>query len=128
MAKRPQITIGPVALNVYGVAFLVFLYAPLALIFFYSFNANPINMAVWSGFTLDWYRTLFGMQPAGAAFDAAFTENPDSIYQVVRNSLIVALSASAISTAIGTATALATARSVAPAEAQSALGEPASHR
>jgi len=101
---------GPVVLNMYGMAFLVFLYAPLALIFFYSFNANPINMAVWSGFTLDWYRTLFGMQPAGAAFDAAFTENPDRIYQVVRNSLIVALSASAISTAIGTATALATAR------------------
>lgn len=110
MAKRRQISIGPVALNVYGMTFLIFLYAPLALIFFYSFNANPINMAIWSGFTLDWYRMLFGMQPAGAAFDAAFTENPDRIYQVVRNSLIVALSASAISTAIGTATALATAR------------------
>lgn len=106
----PSISIGRAALNAYGVAFLLFLYAPLALIFVYSFNANSINMAIWTGFTLDWYRTLFGMQPAGAAFDAAFTENPDRIFQAVRNSLIVALSASAISTVVGTATALATAR------------------
>ena len=30
----------------YGLVFLIFLYLPLALIFVYSFNANPINMAV----------------------------------------------------------------------------------
>jgi spermidine/putrescine transport system permease protein len=101
---------GWAALNAYGVLFLLFLYAPLALIFVYSFNANSINMVVWTGFTFDWYRTLFGMQPAGAAFDAAFTENPDRIFQAVKNSFAVALSASAVSTAIGTATALATAR------------------
>ena len=80
------------ALTGYGVLFMIFLYAPLALIFAYSFNANAINMAVWSGFTTDWYVTLFGMRPAGAAFDAAFTENPERILQVVRNSLVVALS------------------------------------
>ncbi|QIG49048.1 ABC transporter permease [Nordella sp. HKS 07] len=109
MPKR-RLSPGWAALNLYGAAFLLFLYAPLALIFFYSFNANALNMAVWEGFTLDWYRTLFGMQPAGAAFDAAFTENPDRIFQVLRNSLIVAFLASAVSTVIGTATALATAR------------------
>jgi len=109
MPKR-RLSPGWTALNLYGAAFLLFLYAPLALIFFYSFNANALNMAVWEGFTLDWYRTLFGMQPAGAAFDAAFTENPDRIFQVLQNSLIVAFLASAVSTVIGTATALATAR------------------
>jgi spermidine/putrescine transport system permease protein len=98
------------ALTGYGVLFMLFLYAPLALIFAYSFNANAINMAVWSGFTTDWYVTLFGMRPAGVAFDAAFTENPERILQVVRNSLVVALSASAISTVIGTAAALAIGR------------------
>ena len=98
------------ALTAYSVLFMAFLYAPLALIFVYSFNANAINMAVWGGFTTDWYASLFGMVPAGATFDAAFTENPERIFQVVRNSLVVALSASAISTVIGTAAALALAR------------------
>lgn len=98
------------ALTAYGVLFMAFLYAPLALIFVYSFNANAINMAVWSGFTTDWYASLFGMVPAGASFDAAFTENPERIFQVVRNSLVVAFSASAVSTVIGTAAALALAR------------------
>src|SRR5215213_6300368 len=98
------------SLTGYSVLFMIFLYAPLTLIFAYSFNANAINMAVWSGFTTDWYITLFGMHPAGAAFDAAFTENPERILQVVRNSLVVALSASAVSTVIGTAAALAVGR------------------
>ena len=98
------------ALTAYGVLFMLFLYAPLALIFVYSFNANAINMAVWSGFTTDWYASLFGMVPAGASFDAASPANPGRIFQVVRNSLVVALSASAVSTVIGTAAALALAR------------------
>lgn len=108
--SRNRISAGWTTLHLYGGLFLIFLYAPLVLIAVYSFNANALNMAVWTGFTLDWYRTLFGMQPTGAAFDAAFTENPDRMLAVLRNSLIVALSASAISTVIGTATALATAR------------------
>jgi spermidine/putrescine transport system permease protein len=111
MASGRHHSLGWGALNAYGLLFLLFLYAPLALIFVYSFNSNSINMAVWSGFTFDWYRTLFGMQPADTtSIFAAFTETPDHIFKVVRNSLVVALSASAISTVIGTATALATAR------------------
>jgi spermidine/putrescine transport system permease protein len=98
------------ALSVYGLLFLVFLYAPLLLIAVYSFNANATNMAVWTGFTLDWYRMLFGMTAAGSAFDAAFTENPDRIFQAVANSAMVALIASLISTVIGTSTAVALAR------------------
>ena len=38
----------------YGIVFLTFLYLPLGLIFVYSFNANSINMAVWTDFTFDW--------------------------------------------------------------------------
>lgn len=97
-------------LDAHGLLFFIFLYAPLALIFVYSFNANVINMSDWSGFTFDWYRTLLGMRPAGAAFDTAFTENPDRIFEVVRNSFIVAITSAAISTCVGTATAMALAR------------------
>ena len=96
--------------DLYGVLFLAFLYAPILVIFVYSFNSNAINMALWEGFTLDWYRTLFGLAPVNAAFDAAFTENPDRLLQVVKNSAIVALTASAISTVVGTSAALALAR------------------
>ena len=110
MGFRRRGSIGWAALTLYGGLFLLFLYAPLALILAYSFNANATNMAVWTGFTTDWYRTIFGMQPVGSLFDAAFTENPTRIFEAVRNSFIVAVSASAISTAIGTATALAIAR------------------
>ena len=110
MPSRRRSSFGNWALTGYGVLFMLFLYAPLALIFVYSFNANAVNMAVWSGFTTDWYVTLFGMRPAGASFDSAFTENPERILQVVRNSFVVALSAATISTAIGTAAALAIAR------------------
>lgn len=91
----------------YGFFFLAFLYMPLALIFVYSFNANSINMAVWTEFTFDWYLTIFGGANSQSAFDAAFTESPERIFNVVKNSAIVALTASTISTIIGTATAIA---------------------
>lgn len=110
MPKRRTLNLGKLALGAHGWLFLAFLYAPLLLIFAYSFNSNAINMAVWEGFTLDWYRSLFGMQPANAAFDSAFAENPARLLAVLQNSLMVALTASAISTVIGTATAIALAR------------------
>lgn len=91
----------------YGFAFLAFLYLPLLLILVYSFNANSINMAVWSHFTFDWYLTIFGGASTQTSFDASFTESPERIFEVVRHSAVVAFSASAISTVIGTATALA---------------------
>ncbi len=91
----------------YGFVFLTFLYLPLGLIFVYSFNANSINMAVWTDFTFDWYLTIFGGANSQSEFDAAFTESPERIFEVVRNSAVVALCASTISTVIGTATAIA---------------------
>jgi spermidine/putrescine transport system permease protein len=94
----------------YGILFLGFLYMPLGLILVYSFNANPINMVVWTGFTLDWYATIFGGASVEGAFDAAFTESPERIFNVVKNSFLVAIFAASVSTIIGTATALALAR------------------
>lgn len=96
--------------NGYGFLFLVFLYLPLGLIVVYSFNANPINMAVWTGFTLDWYATIFVGASTEGNFDSAFTESPERLYGVVKNSFLVALSAASIATVIGTATAIALSR------------------
>ena len=82
----------PSIFNLYGLLFLTFLYMPLALIVLYSFNANPINMAVWTGFTFDWYRTIFGGAAVETTFDAAFSESPQRIFEVVKNSFLVAVS------------------------------------
>jgi spermidine/putrescine transport system permease protein len=64
----------------------VFLYAPLAIVVVYSFNDSRMN-AQWVGFTLDWYRKLFGN---AEMLTAAW------------NSLLIALVASAVSTVLGT--------------------------
>jgi spermidine/putrescine transport system permease protein len=64
----------------------VFLYAPLAIVVVYSFNDSRMN-AQWVGFTLDWYRKLFGH---AEMLTAAW------------NSLLIALVASAVSTVLGT--------------------------
>jgi len=64
----------------------LFLYAPLAIVVVYSFNDSRLN-AQWVGFTLDWYRKLFHNQEMlGAAW----------------NSLLIGLTASAVSTLLGT--------------------------
>jgi spermidine/putrescine transport system permease protein len=64
----------------------LFLYAPLAIVVVYSFNDSRLN-AQWVGFTLDWYRKLFhNEEMLGAAW----------------NSLLIALTASAVSTVLGT--------------------------
>jgi spermidine/putrescine transport system permease protein len=104
-ARRP----GWLLLNLYGALFIVFLYGPLLLILIYSFNANRINMAIWDGFTLDWYRSIFGMR-TNLSSDAFYVESTGELLKAVRTSFVVAFFASTISTVIGTAAALALAR------------------
>jgi spermidine/putrescine transport system permease protein len=97
------------ALNVYGAVFLLLLYAPIALILIYSFNSNVVNMMAWEGFTLDWYRSIFGLTTR-LSESQIYVHSTEALLAAVRHSAIVAFCASAISTAIGTATALALAR------------------
>jgi spermidine/putrescine transport system permease protein len=97
------------ALTAYGLMFLMLLYGPLILILIYSFNANAVNMAIWQGATLDWYRQLFGLR-TNLASDTFYIESTDELLAALWNSVRVALSASLASTAIGTAAALALAR------------------
>lgn len=72
----------------------LFLYAPIAILVAFSFNASR-QTAVWSGFTLDWYRRLL--------------DDP-GLFQAVRNSLVVAASATILAVVLGTPAALALTR------------------
>ncbi len=83
--------LGQWALALNGVLMYLFLYAPIAILVVYSFNASRF-VTVWTGFTFDWYATLFKNEAIGLA---------------LRNSLIVAISATLISTVFGTMVALA---------------------
>jgi spermidine/putrescine transport system permease protein len=64
----------------------LFLYLPLAIVVVYSFNDSRLN-AEWVGFTLDWYRKLFGHA---------------EMLTAAGNSLLIGLTASAVSTVLGT--------------------------
>jgi len=72
----------------------LFLYAPIAVLVVFSFNAAR-QTAFWDGFTLDWYRRVFA---DGALLRAA------------RNSLLVAAWTTAAAVLLGTPAALALAR------------------
>jgi spermidine/putrescine transport system permease protein len=63
-----------------------FLYVPLAIVVVYSFNDSRLN-AEWVGFTLSWYDKLFHNEDMLAA---------------AWNSLLIGLTASAVSTVLGT--------------------------
>jgi spermidine/putrescine transport system permease protein len=63
-----------------------FLYVPLAIVVVYSFNDSRLN-AEWVGFTLGWYDKLF---------------HNDDMLAAAWNSLLIGLTASAVSTVLGT--------------------------
>jgi spermidine/putrescine transport system permease protein len=96
-------------LTLYGIIFLGFVYAPILLVVVFSFNSNPINMMIWDGFTLDWYRTIFGF-PAKITELTLYVESTTQLYAAVKRSLIVATTTTIIATIFGTALALAVAR------------------
>lgn len=104
--------LGWLGLTLYALLFFGFIYLPLLVIVGYSFNASPVNMLVWEGFTLDWYRGLFGL--GERAIDpnnrAIYIESTDQMISALKHSLTVAFTTTTISTVIGTATAVALAR------------------
>ena len=71
-------------------AVLAFLYAPVFVLIVYSFNDARFS-AVWQGFTLGWYQRLLQSPETAAA---------------LRSTLVVSLTATAMSTALGTLLAL----------------------
>ena len=77
-------------LRAYAICIYIFLYLPISLIVFFSFNAGKYAMS-WEGFSIYWY---------GKAFS-----NP-LIMEALRTSVIIALSPAVLSAIIGTLTAL----------------------
>lgn len=96
-------------LSTYSLLFFVFLYAPVILIVVYSFNANSVNIMNWAGASLDWYRIMFGMQTEMQMPDT-YIDSTGQLLNALKNSLVVASSATVISTVLGTMVALALAR------------------
>ena len=75
----------------HGVLVYLFLYLPIAVLVVFSFNAAR-QTAVWTGFTLDWYRRLL---------------RDGVLLGAVRNSLEVAAVTTVVATVLGTLAALA---------------------
>ncbi len=69
---------------------MIFLFAPIAILLVYSFNEGK-SLSVFSGFSLKWYRELF---------------RDRETLRSVRNTLVLAASASIIATVMGTAAAV----------------------
>lgn len=67
----------------------LFLYAPIAILVIFSFNSS--RYAIWENSSLEWYRALW---------------DDELIQRALKNSLIVSLSATLISTVIGTFAAM----------------------
>ncbi|MDB5550303.1 MAG: Ornithine carbamoyltransferase [Rhizobium sp.] len=93
-------------LTLYTALFFAFIYIPLVLIALYSFNANPVNMMVWSGFTTEWYAQVLGFKTT-VSENALYIESTDQLIAAVLNSLKIAFFTTVISTVLGTAIALA---------------------
>jgi spermidine/putrescine transport system permease protein len=71
---------------VFSILVFVFMYLPILVLGFYSFNQSPYS-ASWQGFTLEWYQKLF---------------SDERILSAVKNSLLVAFSAVSVSAVLGT--------------------------
>jgi len=90
MAGRPKLDFSRAAL---GIGYL-FLYAPMLVLIFYSFNENK-RVNVWSGFSTKWYGELLGN---------------DAMMSAVAMSLKLALATATASVVFGTLAALAMTR------------------
>lgn len=91
MKRRDHSRKGSFFLGLHAWGVFAFIYAPILVLIVFSFNQERIS-AVWSGFTLDWYRRLL-----------ADSDLMSSVY----NSILVGVSSTAIATILGTMAALA---------------------
>ena len=82
------------ALLLFTALIYVFLYAPILVLVFFSFNSTR-STQVWTGFSTEWYGELIRDQ---------------SVLDAFRTSMIVGVTSTAIATVIGTFTALALTR------------------
>jgi len=93
--KRTILPVGHYrGLGLWNIMFFIFLYLPILVLIFYSFNASRM-VIIWNGFSLEWYIKAY---------------NNAGIQSAVINTLIVATIATAFATAIATIGALVLAR------------------
>lgn len=76
--------------RIYTSLVLLFLYAPIAIMVFFSFNEGK-SLSVFSGFSLKWYGELFARA---------------EVMEALKNTLLLAVLSSVIATVIGTAAAV----------------------
>lgn len=76
--------------KIYLTILILLIYLPIVLVVIYSFNGSRIS-SVWGGFSLMWYRTLFADQ---------------AMWEALRNSVVLACSASTLAGIIGTLAAV----------------------
>lgn len=104
MKAKADLTIrslGRYALWIITILGLLFLYLPIIVLVIYSFNDSRTN-AVWRGFTLKWYQSLF------AGFSVGSEEiGSEIIWQAFSNSMIVGIISTLLATIMGTAIAIA---------------------
>jgi len=82
LRKLPAVT--------YSAIIFAFLYAPIVILIVFSFNSGR-SRGRWSGFTLDWYASLFHNR---------------EIMSALQNTVVIALLSAAIATVVGTAAAV----------------------
>ena len=82
------------ALFLLAVLIYLFLYAPIFVLMFFSFNSSR-STQVWTGFSTQWYGELL---------------RDETVLDAFRTSIVVGVTATAIATVIGTLTALALTR------------------
>ena len=82
--------LGKMALGANAWLALAFLYVPILVLIFFSFNDSR-SVARWTGFSMEWYLRLFDNEP---------------LLRAARNSLLIAGVSTLASTAMGTLTAL----------------------
>ncbi|MBL3568763.1 spermidine/putrescine ABC transporter [Rhodovulum sulfidophilum] len=74
------------SLRLYAILYLIFLYAPIALLPIFAFNDGTVIAFPLKGFTLEWFRELL---------------NIPALHAAVLNSLIIAVSSALIATCLG---------------------------
>jgi spermidine/putrescine transport system permease protein len=82
-------------LKIYAVLFLIFLYGPILLLPIFAFNDSTVVAFPLKGFTTQWFRNVW---------------DDSDLWQAVRNSLLVAVTASVIATAFAVFAARASTR------------------
>jgi len=99
--------LGQVAMWLSPFLVYLFLWAPIVVLVVFSFN-DGASVSTWNGFTTRWYENILNNTITAGTEAARFQTG--LLLRAVRNSVLVGLVATAVSTALGTMLALALSR------------------